>query len=78
MQSFRQTIGEIFIIFSFFILFNFESEYVQYVVNKENIPKCTQVYTQSEDGTVYYLVNKFVKDPRKSRIITFVIIPFTL
>lgn len=81
MQSFRQTIGEILIIFSFFILFNFESQYVQWVVDKSKnntSSNCTTVYDQSEDGATYYLVNSSINSPEKSRYITFVIIPFIL
>jgi hypothetical protein len=85
MQSFRQTIGEILIIFSFFILFNFESQYVQWVVDKSKnnnassaSANCTTVYDQSEDGATYYIVNGITNSPEKSRYITFIAIPFIL
>jgi hypothetical protein len=79
-----QTIGELLIIFAFFIVVNNESDYIQYIVDKSNNveheinKKCSDIYFQSEDGATYYLISKYIKDHNINRLITFVLIPFIL
>ena len=81
MNSVQQTLGEMLILFAFFIIVDFESRYIQWVVDDNRTEKssnCTGVYLQSEDGATYDIINRWINNPRSSRIITFVVIPFLL
>lgn len=81
MQSFQQSIGQVLIIFSFFIIFNFTNQYIQWVVDNKNETKsenCTGIFNQSEDGSVYYLINSRLQNPRLSRYVAFMAVPFVL
>lgn len=81
MTSLFQTLGELFIIFAFFILVDQESAWVAYVVGQEEGKKKDYpvVYTQAEDGAVYYLWSTYVtKDPDMARFLTFVLTPIVL
>ena len=84
MTTISQSIGELLIIFSFFIIVNFESYFVQWSVDSntkkdENKSKnCTTIYLQSEDGATYDLVDGYLNNPPLSRIITFIVVPFVL
>lgn len=81
MTSFLQTIGELLMVFAFFIIVDQESGWVAQVVGdqkgkKEEYPV---VYTQAEDGAVYYLWSTYVtSDPEKARFLTFVVTPAIL
>lgn len=74
------TIGSIMILFAFFIIFDWESEYICIVTNKECPPeKYSQVVLQSEDGATFYLFMKLTnKNIPLSRILTFIVTPFVL
>jgi len=81
MTSITQTLGELMIVFAFFIIVDFESEWVAHVVGESEGKKKDYpvVYTQSEDGSVYYLWKTFVTDnPDLLRIFTFVLTPAVL
>lgn len=81
MQSIKQTIGELLIIFAFFIVVDFESEWVAIVVGEEEHKKKDYpiVYTQAEDGAVFYLWKTYVtSDPNKARLLTYVFTPALL
>jgi len=81
MQSVIQTIGELAIVFAFFILVDQESAWVAYVIGEDEGKKkdFPVVYTQAEDGAVYYLWNTYVtNDPDTARILTFVVTPAIL
>lgn len=76
MTSITQTIGELLIVFAFFILVDQESAWVANVVGAKDFPT---VYTQSEDGAVYYLWSTYVTDdPETARLLTFVLTPAVL
>lgn len=78
MQSFTQTLGELMIVFAFFILVDQESAWVAYVIGEDEGKKkdFPVVYTQAEDGATYYLWNTYVtKDPETARMLTFVLTP---
>lgn len=78
MTSLAQTIGELLIVFAFFIIVDQESEWVAYVVGQQE-GDYPVVYTQAEDGAVYYLWNTYVtKNPEVARILTFVVTPAIL
>jgi hypothetical protein len=80
-QSFFQTIGELMIVFAFFILVNQESGWVAYIIGEHEGKKKDYpvVYTQSEDGAVYYLWSTYVtSNPDTARFLTFIITPIVL
>lgn len=81
MQSLTQTLGELLMVFAFFILVDQESAWVAHVVGEpEGKDKdYPVVYTQAEDGAVYYLWTTYVtKDPETARLLTFVVTPAVL
>ena len=76
MTSLTQTFGELMMVFAFFILVAQESECVAHVVGEKDYPV---VYTQSEDGAVFYLWTRYVtSDYETARILTFVVTPVIL
>lgn len=75
-ESINQTLGTILIIFSFFILVNWESCYIN-VVTKGNCDM-SNVYLQSEDGAVYYLWSKLTDNINLLRILTYIVTPVVL
>lgn len=80
-DSFRQGIGTILIVFSFFIIVDLESCYIHQVLH--NGEECiqdefTNVYLQSEDGAVYSIISMFTKNIEYRRILTYVVTPFIL
>lgn len=81
MQSLRQTLGELFIIFSFFIIVDFESAWIAYVVGENEGKKKDYpiIYTQAEDGAIYYMWTTYVtSNPEIARILTYVLTPSIL
>ncbi len=75
-SSISHTIGTVLIIFSFFIIFNWESCYVNYVT-KGGCDNVSNVYLQSEDGALNFLFLKFFSQ-ETSRILTYIVSPFVL
>jgi hypothetical protein len=67
-----KTIGSLLILFSFFIVFGWESEYMCKSINKDCGPK------QSEDAAVFHIWYSLTNDFEKSRILTYVVTPFVL
>lgn len=81
MRNLLQTLGELFIIFAFFIIVDFESAWIAYVVGEDKGKKVDYpvLYTQAEDGAVYYLWSTYVtSDSEKARILTYVVTPALL
>lgn len=81
MTSLTQTIGELLMVFAFFILVDQESAWVAYVIGEDEGKKKDYpvVYTQAEDGAVYYLWNTYVtSNPETVRFLTFVVTPVVL
>ena len=74
-----QSFGLLLIYYAFFIIFNYQSCWINYATGR----KCEEndisnVYLQAEDGSIYYILNKFGIQPEHNRLITFVIMPFLL
>lgn len=81
MTSLTQTIGELMMIFAFFILVDQESEWIQRVVGEKEKKEqhCPKVYLQAEDGATYYLWNTYVTNNEEIvRFLTFVVTPAIL
>lgn len=66
------TIGTILILFSFFLIFGWESEYMCKKINKDCGPK------QSEDAAVFHIWKLITKDMETARFMTYVVSPFIL
>jgi hypothetical protein len=76
--GFRHTIGTLLVVFSFFILFDWESCYIN-IVTKGDCKDVSQTYFASEDGAVYDLWNRlFPEKYELNRILTYVLTPFVL
>lgn len=76
-----QTIGELLVVFAFFILVDNESEWVKTVVGEETKEeqRCPKVYLQAEDGATYYLWKTLTGAPPDTiRLLTFVLTPAIL
>lgn len=81
MTDLTQTIGELLIIFSFFILVDQESAWVAYVVGQQEgkTKDYPVIYTQAEDGAVYYIWTHYLGySPETARWLTFVVTPVVL
>jgi len=76
-DSLRHTIGSMLIIFAFFIVVTWTSCYIN-MVTKGQCSQISNIYLQSEDGTVYYLWSFLFKDIDTLRLLTYVITPFVL
>lgn len=75
------TLGEMMIIFAFFIIVDLESKWVQVVVGEDTqqAQNCPGVYIQAEDGAVFYLWNHTLGlSNEASRWLTFVATPAVL
>lgn len=72
-----QTVGTMLIIYSFFIVVSWTSCYVNVVI-KGDCKEVSNVYLQSEDGSVYYFWSQFFEDVETRRILTYVVTPFIL
>lgn len=66
------TIGGLMILYAFFIVFSWESEYTCRVVGKDCTPKHT------EDALFFYLAKKMGLQDCHARVLTYVIAPFVL
>ena len=73
----RHTIGSMLIVFAFFIIVTWQSCYINIVING-NCDDVDNIFMQSEDGFVYYILSKYIKNVQTLRIITYSIIPFIL
>jgi hypothetical protein len=74
--NWKQSMGILLIMFSFFIIFNWESPYVN-LVAKGNIDNVSPIYFQAEDGITwsFYQDTLGVKDIETNRLLTFVLTP---
>lgn len=66
------TIGSLLILYSFFIVFSWESEYTCRIVGKDCSPKHT------EDALIFYLANKAGLEDWSARWVTYILAPFVL
>lgn len=81
MNSIAQTIGELMIIFAFFIIVDNESEWIQIVVGEDTKKKqnCPPLYLQAEDGATYFFWKTLTgAKPDTLRILTFIVTPILL
>lgn len=76
-NSMRHLIGSILIIFSYFLIIDWESCYIN-IVTKGSCESISNIYLGSEDGAVYYLWNKIIKNVETLRIMTYVVTPLVL
>ena len=77
-DSISHAIGTLLIIFSFFIVFDWESLYINQVTNQHNTD-VSNVYLQSEDGAVYYVwYNMMNLSIEQDRLMTYVVTPIIL
>lgn len=75
------TLGEMMIIFAFFVIVDLESKWVQIVVGEETKEEqnCPKIYIQAEDGAVFYLWNELLGFSNEaSRWLTFIATPAVL
>lgn len=81
MTSLSQTLGELLMIFAFFVIVDNESEWIQVVVGEDTKQKqeCPKVYLQAEDGATYYFWKSLTgASPDTLRLLTFVVTPAVL
>jgi hypothetical protein len=77
--NYTHTLGIVMILFSFFIIFNWESEYINLVTKSEfDTNKISNIYLQSEDGATFDFYYTLTKNQKLSRILTFIVTPFIL
>ena len=70
------TLGSLMILFSFFLILNWESEYIYFMTGTDAHSNIT---VQSEDGAVFYIWRKLTHNNLElSRWLTFVLTPFVL
>lgn len=78
-NSWRHTVGSMLIIFSFFIVFDWESCYVNIVTKGScNNKEISNIYMASEDGAVYDLWSRAIKNVDTCRVLTYIVTPFVL
>lgn len=77
--NYTHTFGVIMILFAYFIIFNWESEYVN-IISKGSFDKnkISKVYLQSEDGATFDIFYNLTRDVELSRVLTFIITPIIL
>ena len=74
-----QVLGATMIVFAFFIVVDWESQYVQYITNAD-MSGASAVFYQSEDGATFYLWNTVlgISNIDVARLLTYVFTPFVL
>ncbi len=79
-SGFSHTLGTMLIVFSFFIIFNWESCYINVVTKGKCDEKdISNVYFASEDGAVYDLWNRIFKGRDElNRVLTYILTPLIL
>lgn len=87
-DSIQHAFGTLLIIFSFFIIFDWESYYITLVTHNESTqstqstqppPQISNVYLQSEDGAVFdFWYNVMKLTPEQSKTMTYIITPAVL
>ena len=64
---------------SFFIIFDWESEYINIVARGEfDNRKVSKIYLQSEDGATFDFFYRLTNNVELSRILTFIVTPIVL
>lgn len=77
--NYTHTLGVVMILFAFFIIFDWESEYINIVARGEfDNSKVSKIYLQSEDGATFDFFYRLTNNVELSRILTFVITPIFL
>jgi hypothetical protein len=77
-MNFKHTLATLLIVFSFFIIVDWESCYIN-IVTEGNCKNVSNMYFASEDGAVYDLYNRvFPNKHELNRILTYVVTPFIL
>ena len=77
--NYVHTLGVVMILFSYFIIFNWESEYINIVTKGKFDDKSTsKIYLQSEDGATFDFFYNITKNVELSRILTFIVTPIVL
>ena len=76
-NSVKHTFASILIVFSFFIVVDWESCYINTVVSG-SCKNMSNIYLQSEDGAIYWIWSHFFTDINVLRIMTYVITPMVL
>ena len=74
-----QTLGELMIIFAFFILVVQKSQWVEHVIEQQTgqVQNYPVIFVHSEDGATYAFWRHFA-EPETARILTFVVTPAIL
>lgn len=77
--NYIHTFGVVMILFSYFIIFDWESEYINIVTKGDfDNKKISKIYLQSEDGATFDFFYNITKNIELSRILTFVVTPVVL
>jgi hypothetical protein len=80
-DSVQHALGTLLIVFSFFIIFDWESYYITLVTSDGTTPppSISNVYLQSEDGAVFdFWYNTVKLTPDQSRTMTYIVTPIIL
>ncbi len=79
-DSVSHAVGTLMVIFSFFIIFDWESYYITLITQPPGTnTKVSNVYLQSEDGAVFYLWYNIAKlSIEQSRVMTYIVTPMIL
>lgn len=78
-ESIAHALGTVLVIFSFFIIFDWESCYInQTLLGHCDPDKVSSVYMASEDGVVYQFWSSRVATVEQARLLTFVVTPMIL
>ena len=73
------TLGVVLILFAYFVIFNWESAYIDIVTrNGYNTKETSNVYLQSEDGATFDFFYRNLKNAEYARIFTFIVTPIVL
>lgn len=78
-ETIQHAFGSVLILFSFFIVFDWESCYINEItLGHCDHQKISSVYMASEDGVVYDFWKKRVSDNKAIRYLTFIVTPMVL
>ena len=77
--NYAHTLGVVMILFAFFIIFDWESEYINIVARGEfDNRKVSKIYLQSEDGATFDFFYRLTNNVELSRILTFIVTTIVL
>ena len=79
-DSISHAVGTLMVIFSFFIIFDWESYYITLITQPPGKKtEISNVYLQSEDGAVFYLWYNIAKlSIEQARVMTYIVTPIVL